>query len=248
MTDPTFPLIIQGTVYDLDGSTIVENATVSAKNLSSDSNKSVLSNENGTYVLDLANTGSYSEGDIISMRATKDNEIIVSDFTLTSDIIDAGATTQDLTLKGIRQHTFRTFYDLINDNLPPNFTDSDGSTSISWSITSAMPEKVPTFPVMVLSPASVTVSLQTLKGKVAELPTQVTLEYYSRARFGKGQLDAARDYIQQVLLNNEDVLNYSRIFLERGEDMLDESNVDMLDLDNQKYNIANQIINARYYP
>lgn len=244
---PAMPFIVQGIIKDLDGSTVLSGAEITIMNKTQMGATNVRTDANGQYVLDLANTGrDTSADDVISIKIVKGVKARVKEVTITSSMIDDGMTVQNLTIYGLRQHTFDIMFTLYNDNLPPNFTDNDGSTSVSWSLTASFPESEPVFPVIIIDPARVNETFPTMGSSTTEDSIVVETMFYGRARNGKGQLDKARDFMRDVLITNEDDLNYAGLYFK--EDFLDDSNIDELLFADEKYNLGNQILNFWWSP
>jgi len=244
----TFPFILQGTITDFDGSTALASAKVIAKNLVSSESTSTTTNASGQYVLDLANMANgYSVGDVIYVKSFSGIRIRIGSFTITQAMIDGGGHTLSFTVYGLREHVFDTMFSLYNANLPPDFTDTDGSTTVSWKVTAAMPEDNPEFPVIIINPAGVKVNLLTMDKSQSDDDITVETEYFSRARFTKGRIDIGRDYIHNVLLQNQSFLEFSGLDFAVPE-FIDDSNIGNFEVSGQKYNIANQIVKFGWNP
>ena len=84
----TTPYPISGIVYDIDGSSVVEGATVTVYNETTgeELSESVTTNSNGEYTVDLANFPSgYSDGDVIVVKATKSGTDKIKEYRTTVD-------------------------------------------------------------------------------------------------------------------------------------------------------------------
>ena len=190
-------------------------------------------------------TNGYQANDVISMRFVKGTKVRILNFTLTAGDISNGSRVVNTTIFGLREHTFDTINTLYSDNLPPDFTDSNGSTSVSWNTSSAFPEDSPNYPVIIVDPARVSSMLLTLDSSQDDNEVIVEIEFMSRARFGKKRIDKGRDFMENVLKDNEATLNYAGFFFQKPE-YIDDSDVGSVIVDKQKFNLANQILKFRW--
>ena len=238
---PGFPFILTGKITDVDGSTSLASCDVIVENFTKPGNTTTTTDANGDYAVDFGNMrGGYAAGDTIRVKIRKNKKVRVSSFTLAQSDIDSGGKSFNLSIYGLRQHIFDTLHTLFSDNLPNDVTDRDG-TAASWVIRSARPEDNPSFPIMVLNPAKISGSLVTFDSSEDDDEITVSVEYFSRARFGKQAVDAARDHVESLLLDNENVLVFAGLYFMKPE-WLDDSDVGELNLEGEKYNIANQIM------
>ncbi len=247
--NPNF--ILYGKVFDLDGSTVINAANVTAMNKTNTGSVFVLTNSNGDYARDLADmTSGASLGDVITVKARiGSNKIVVSDFIVTQAMIESGGHQLNLTLIGKRQHIFKTFESLYSDNLPGDFTDTDSSTSVSWNLASAFQEDEPNFPLIVINPGQITGRFVTFDNSVTGNDDMVKVEtiFYSKAKHGKKRIDIGRDFMENVLTSNLSVLEFAGLVLQK-EDWLDDSTVGDVIFSRQKYNIATQAISMEWDP
>ena len=115
----SFPYIIQGIVYDTDGTTTLSNVRVTARNERTSQTISQNTNASGEYQLDLANlSNGYSNGDIITIYVIFTNlEDFIEHIVVESE---GGATSQNLTLVEVpasdqlRYFTVQDYYDFFH--------------------------------------------------------------------------------------------------------------------------------------
>lgn len=238
---PQVPFILTGTVTG--GSTSFKsfafNVTQNTKCIGSNVD------DDGHYLIDLANCG-YAVGDVVYIKVAVGNRIRISSITITQAMIDAGGTNVDLTIIGIRQHAYLSMFTLLNANKPSSFTDNDGDT-ITWTITSAFPEDNPSFPCVVINPVEVSHDLLSMDSSESEPPVLFRLEYFSKVVYGKERIDNGRDSISQIILDNESLFEFQGFFFEKSS-VLEDSNVDNFDIEDENLNIATQIVNTTWQP
>jgi len=104
----TTPYPISGIVYDIDGSSVVSGATVTAYNETTGeelpTNAVATTNDSRAYVIDLANFPSgYSDGDVIVVKATKSGTDKIKEYRTVVDT-SQGSEEKDLIL---------TYYDVL---------------------------------------------------------------------------------------------------------------------------------------
>ncbi len=225
----------------------MENVKVTVINTDSNKGTSANSNASGDYVVDMANAGGVVVDDIISIKGRIGNKVRIVTVTITQAMIDAGMTKQNVTLFGIREHTFKTLQTLYNSNLPPNFTGTGSEGTVSWSVSSAFPEENPAFPVIVIDPAKITgLKIDFARGQ-DDSEVQVETIFYTKAKHGKKRIDSGRDFMEDILTSNEVTLEYAGLFFSKNE-WLDDSTVAEVLFERQKYNMANQILKFDWRP
>ena len=84
-------------------------------------------------------------------------------------------------------------------------------------------------------------------GTGLDSPINVTTMFYSRARHGKERVDIGRDFMENVLLDNEDALKYAGLDFDKAE-FIDDSTVGSIIFSNQKYNLGTQIVKFMWRP
>lgn len=111
IVNPGIPYPYQGTVFDTDGTTVIEGATVTAYDRQTEKSVSGETDSNGVYIIDLANMGAnQSEGDNINLEAVKGNRI--KRFATT--VLGAGFEDVNFTLE--YDDALGAVIDLLNDN------------------------------------------------------------------------------------------------------------------------------------
>ena len=96
----------------------------------------------------------------------------------------------------LRVETYKTIYNLINNHIADYLS--------GWTIVSAYPEVNPVFPCIVINPASVAVTKETLNFAVRSSVVTVQIEYYVKASSGKKTLDEVRDAISDMFMTYKD--------------------------------------------
>lgn len=248
---PLFPFVIYGVITDLDGSTVASNSKVTILNKTQGGSTSMLSVSNGEYTLDMANTErAVMVGDVLSIKVVSSNKAKarIVEVTATADHVDRGGFEQDLSLYGMRKYTWDRLKNVYENNLPPNFTDLDGSSSVAWSFTATFPEKNPVFPVIILHPVEVDEAFMDMShSDPSDTELSVRAEFYVQAKHKTQRFDEARDFLRDVIDNNKAQLRYEGLFFPaRG--WIDDSNMDQLLFDDEKYNFGNHILNLRWNP
>ncbi len=246
------PFLMHGRISDVDGTTVMANTKVIFKNNTNTGAVSVTTNASGDYVRDLADmTSGAVLNDSISVKAriSSGRKIKIETFTITQADIDKGMKELDLTLLGVREHIFKTIEGIYTDNLPANFTDTKGTGTVSWALVAAFPEKDPTFPCIVIEPVRLSLESTTFDnaGTGLNSPINVTTMFYSRARHGKERVDIGRDFMENVIIDNEDTLVYAGLVFDRPE-WVDDSTVGDIIFSGQKYNLGTQIVKFKWRP
>lgn len=212
-----FPHIIYGTCTKAD--TTAYTNLVWLTNETTNKRISTTPNSSGQYLYDLANMGSYSNGDVITvaMEAYGNRGYVLTKtpFEDTSvDTIEVGEqrlNTATITMNfkisfGVSKNKARAevFKKIFNqlDADPPNYTDKS-SVVKTYEILSAFPEITPTFPCIVVNPIEKnTMKLGVDKRSNVSLPSSVEIDFYAKTRDGKNAIDVARDKAQMILENN----------------------------------------------
>ena len=245
------PFIFNGTITDINTTTALASAKVIAKNITTTpGNTTVNTDSDGLFVLDLANMANgFSVGDEISVSVRRGNKARVRNFTITQAMIDGGGHTLNISVYGLRKHLWLTVQGLYLANIPTGYTVN--GTAFTWTITSAFPESSPAFPVIVIEPVRISPSTADIDGSEGFAPFTMETMFYANKEHHKGVIDNARDFMQQVLEDNEEELNYAGIYFgENGNDneWIDDSTIAELEFNDQVYNFANQILLLRWTP
>jgi len=118
LADPGIPYPFSGKVFDTDGSTVIDGATVTAYDRQTEKSVSGLTDSNGVYIIDLANMGAnQSVGDNITLEAVKGNRI--KQFFTT--VLGTGFEDHDFTLE--YDDVLGAVIDLLADNWRDENTD-----------------------------------------------------------------------------------------------------------------------------
>jgi len=238
------PFILNGTLTDIDGSTGLASAKLVAMHVTDDSTTFTASDASGLYAFDLANfTSGVSVGDVVKVKAVKSTKIRVVNITITQAMIDTGGYVYDFTIYGLRQHVFKTFQSLYDDNKPPALVKDDASSA--WTVLSAFPESNPSFPCIVVNPSNVTGRFITFDSSQIDDNIDVEVEFFGEAKYGKAGVDKGRDYIGNVLKDNESTLLFAGVEF-MNPDWLDDSNISDFTFNDSKYNFANQIVRLNW--
>jgi len=113
------PYAFQGRVFDTNGSTVVEGATVTAFDRQANDSVSGETDSNGKYIIDLANmTAAYTPADNINLEAKKGNRIL----RYATTVLGAGSEDHDFTLE--YDDALGAVLDLLSDNWRKENTDN----------------------------------------------------------------------------------------------------------------------------
>ena len=238
---PTLPLIVNGTVTGAD-----DTYKVSARNQTQDTTCTGDINSSGAYLIDLNNCG-WTIGDIIYVKAYKTNKIIVSSFTITQTMSDEGNYALDLTIRDLREQSFWTIYNLLNDNKPDAFTDVNNSDEVTWNVNASFADNTPSFPQIEIKPIEINHTFIDLSN--AQQDNMITSEimFWSVLKYKKGRIDNGRGSVVDTLMDNQKILEFSGMYFDTP-DFIEDSNVDELELGDQTYNIATQIYHYKWRP
>ena len=237
---PSTPIILSGTFTGADTTYFIK-----AWNKTQDTSCTGDMGSDGKYLIDIANCG-YAVDDVIYINILKGVRTRTEHFTVTQAMIDDGE--YDIGTKALRylpEHIYSVIYNLVNDNLPTDFTDTDGSTTVEWSLFSAFPEDKPSFPCVVINPANTVYNAITMDNSQANDSITVDIEYFAKAKWKKNRIDNGRGKVAYTIKDDMSELEFSGLYLDLP-DYLEDSNVDSFDVGDERLNTARQVLKLRW--
>lgn len=142
----------------------------------------------------------------------------------------------------VRKGVFKALRDLYVAN-KPQYQDGDKVIQ-TYSIVGAYPESNPSFPMLVINPARVSPILITMDGSGNIYGIEVQLDFYTKQKDEIKAIDAGRDSILKIMINNQSLLkNHDNLLLD--EDFWDDSNVDTFQEKNQLLTTATVILSMK---
>jgi len=115
----------------------------------------------------------------------------------------------------VRVETYKAIYDLINSY----FNDAVSG----WTIVSAYPEVNPVFPCIVINPATVSISKESLNFGIRQSEIMVQIDFYTKANTGKKAIDEAKDAVHNLFLESVTILNNANLSYNDLDDVSSDS-------------------------